>query len=128
MDSPWFEKQFIFKSKVLRVYDGDTITVDIDLCFNIKMKSSVRVAGIDTPEIRTRNKGEKKLGYEAKARMKELCGKTVWLESIDGGKVDKYGRVLANLYTVNGEDIGATLIKEGHAVGYDGSKKTHVWA
>ena len=124
-----FAQQFIFKAKVLRVYDGDTITVDIDLCFSIKLKASVRVAGIDTPEIRTRSKLEKALGYKARDRMRELCGKTVWLESLGGGKLDKYGRVLANLYTYDGiEDIAATLIKEGHGVAYDGSKKTHVWA
>ena len=129
MNDSLFKQQFIFKAKVLRVYDGDTITVDADLCFNIKMKASVRVAGIDTPEIRTRNKEEKKLGYAARDRMKELCGKVVWLESLGGGKLDKYGRVLANLYTYKDiKDIAATLIEEGHGVTYDGSKKTHVWA
>ena len=122
------ERLWIFKSKIVRVYDGDTITVNIDLGFKLKMQASVRVAGIDTPEIRTKNKAEKKLGYAAKARMKELCGKEVWIESLDGGKLDKYGRVLASVYTLDGIHIPSKMIEEGHAVAYDGSKKTHIWA
>ena len=94
----------------------------------MKKKSSVRIAGIDTPEIRTKNKAEKALGYKARDRMRQLCGKEVWLESLDGGKLDKYGRVLARIYTLDGEDIPETMIKEGYAVEYDGSKKTHIWA
>jgi endonuclease YncB( thermonuclease family) len=68
------------------------------------------------------------MGYQAKDRMVELCGSQVWLESIDGGKEDKYGRVLANLYTVDGGvDIAQTLINEGLGVEYQGKKKIHVW-
>jgi len=59
--------------------------------------------------------------------MKELCGDRVWLESLGKGKADKYGRVLANLYTLDGEDIAQTLIFEGLGVAYDGGKKVHVW-
>jgi len=123
-----FEQLYFFKADVVSVYDGDTITCQIRLPFNLSKRSSIRVASIDTPEIRTRNKVEKALGYQAKERMVELCGNQVWLESIDGGKEDKYGRVLANLYTIDdGVDIAQTLISEGLGVEYQGKKKIHVW-
>ena len=123
-----FEQLFLFKSDVVSVYDGDTITTEIRLPFNISKRSKVRVARIDTPEIRTRSKVEKEIGYRARDRMKELCGDRVWLESLDKGKEDKYGRVLANLYTYESqEDIAQLLINEGLGVAYDGGTKTHSW-
>ena len=67
-------QEYIYKAKVTRVVDGDTIDVDIPVGFGIiKAKQRCRVNGIDTPERRTRNKAEKKLGLAAKVRMKELC-------------------------------------------------------
>ena len=67
------------------------------------------------------------MGLQGKARMKELCGKQVYIESLDGGKLDKYGRLLINLYTLDGINISATLIKEGLAIKYSGGRKKHVW-
>ena len=123
------KQEYIYKSKVVRVIDGDTIDVDIPMGFGIiKAKQRCRVNGIDTPESRTRNKAEKKLGLAAKVRMQELCAKECYIESLDGGKLDKYGRLLTNLYTLDGTNICATLINEGHAVKYTGGKKKHVWA
>ena len=122
-----FQQLFLFPADVISVYDGDTITTEIRLPFNISRRSKVRLAKIDTPEIRTRSAVEKALGYKARGRMKELCGDRVWLESLGKGKADKYGRVLANLYTLDGEDIAQTLIFEGLGVAYDGGKKVHVW-
>ncbi len=122
-------QQYIYLSEVLRVVDGDTVDVLLDLSFGVFRKVRIRASGIDTPESRTRNKEEKKLGLAAKARMKKLCAKKIYVESLNGGKLDKYGRLLANLYTEeDNTDICKTLIKEGHAIKYDGSKKTHVWA
>ena len=119
-----------YKAKVIKVVDGDTVDVDIDLGFGVWLKDErVRIMGIDTPESRTRNKAEKVLGLAAKKRMKELCGKEIYVESLNRGKLDKYGRLLANMFTKDSkENICKTLIKEGHAIKYNGSKKTHVWA
>lgn len=123
-----FEQLFLFKADVVSVYDGDTITAEIRLPFDISKRSKIRLAAIDTPEIRTRSKIEKEIGYRARDRMRELCGERVWLESLEKGKEDKYGRVLANLYTYEGqEDIAQRLITEGLGVAYDGGTKTHVW-
>ena len=63
-----------YKAVLVRVIDGDTIDVDIDLGFDVWLKKQrVRLAGIDAPESRTRNKAEKVLGLAAKARLTELC-------------------------------------------------------
>jgi micrococcal nuclease len=128
------KQEYIFKAKVVRVIDGDAIDIDIPMGFGItKTKQRCRSHGIDTPEsrINTRRQPErireKEMGLEGKARMKVLCGKEVYIESLDGGKLDKYGRLLINLYTLDGINISATLINEGLAIKYDGGRKKHVW-
>jgi len=119
-----FEQLFLFKGKVRSVYDGDSLRADIDLCFGINLlNQAIRINGIDTPEMR-----EKVLAKAARDRVKELIKKAFWLESLGGGKKDKYGRILGNIYTLNGLDVAKTLIDEGHAVAYDGGTKTHKWA
>ena len=118
---------YYYKCRVVRVIDGDTIVVDIDQGFNDwKHKQKLRLAGIDTPESRTRNKAEKVLGLAAKERVKELCGDEGYIQTLDAG--DKYGRILAIPITKEGTNICATLINEGHAVEYWGGKKKKVWA
>ena len=117
------EQQYIYKAEVDRVVDGDTVDVLLDLSFGVYRKVRIRANGIDTPESRTRNKAEKVLGLAAKKRMKVLSGKAIYVESLNGGKLDKYGRLLADM-----RDICKILIEEGHAVKYDGGKKKHVWA
>lgn len=115
-----------YNCTLVRVIDGDTIDVDIDLGFSVWLhKQRVRLAGIDTPESRTRNLEEKKLGLEAKARLIELCGETLQLQSLGKGK---YGRILGVPHTKDGEDICQILMSEGHAIEYWGGKKTKVWA
>ena len=116
---------FEYRCNVVRVVDGDTVDVDIDLGFGVWMrKQRIRMYGIDTPESRTRDLAEKKLGLAAKERLQELCGTNLKIESLGKGK---YGRILGIPYTEDGEDICQILIKEGHAVEYHGGKKTKVW-
>jgi len=123
------EQQYIYKAEVDRVVDGDTVDVLLDLSFGVYRKVRLRANGIDTPESRTRNKAEKVLGLAAKNRMKVLCGKAIYIESLNGGKLDKYGRLLADMFTHDSKrNICKILIEEGHAIKYDGRKKTHVWA
>ena len=131
MQTNGFEQLFLFKGKVRSVYDGDSLRADIDLCFGINLQNqAIRINGIDTPEMRGKGvtKQEKVLAKAARDRVKELIKKAFWLESLDGGKKDKYGRILGNIYTLNGLDVAKTLIDEGHAVAYDGGTKTHKWA
>ena len=116
---------FVYNAILERVVDGDTIDVTLDLGFNVKLhKQRCRLAGIDTPESRTRDLAEKALGKKASARLSELCGEKLRIKSLGKGK---YGRILAIPYTEDGEDICKILIKEGHAVEYWGGKKTKVW-
>ena len=117
---------FVYQAELERVVDGDTVDVTLDLGFDVKLhKQRVRLHGIDTPESRTRNLAEKKLGLAAKERLKELCVGRFKVKSL--GKC-KYGRVLGIPYTEDGQDICQLLIDEGHAVEYYGGKKKKVWA
>ena len=117
---------FYYNCTLVRVIDGDTIDVDIDLGFSVILaKQRVRLAGIDTPESRTRNLAEKALGLQAKERLIALCGEKLQVQSLGNGK---YGRILGIPHTIEGKDICAMLIKEGHAVEYWGGTKAKVWA
>ena len=116
---------FVYQAELDRVVDGDTVDVILDLGFDVKLhKQRVRLAGIDTPESRTRDLAEKKLGLAAKERLKELCVGTFKIKSLGKGK---YGRILGIPYTKDGKDICKMLIGEGHAVEYHGGTKTKVW-
>ena len=115
-----------YKAKLVRVIDGDTIDVDIDLGFKVFLqKERVRLFGINTPESRTRNLEEKKLGLAAKARLKELLPKTfiVRTEKDDKGK---FGRKLGNPL-VDSRNIYDQLVEEGHARSYFGFGPKEVW-
>lgn len=116
---------FVYNAKLERIVDGDTFDCCLDLGFDVKLhKQRVRLHGIDTPESRTRDLAEKKLGLAAKERLKELCNGKIKVKSLGKGK---YGRILGIPYTEDGKDICKMLIKEGHAVEYHGGKKTKVW-
>jgi micrococcal nuclease len=116
---------FVYHAILEKVVDGDTIDVTLDLGFDVRLyKQRCRLAGIDTPESRTRDLAEKKLGLAAKDRLKELCVGKIKIQSFGKGK---YGRILAIPFTEDGKDMCKILIEEGHAVVYDGGKKTKVW-
>ena len=116
--------------EINRVLDGDTIDVTIDLGFDLYKKERVRVAGVDTPEKRTRDLEEKELGIDATNWLKEklegaICGDDdlVIRTELVGG-VGKYGRLLGWLY-VGDEAISLNeqMIEEGYAWPYDGGTK-----
>ena len=113
-----------------RVLDGDTIDVTIDLGFDLYKKERVRVAGVDTPEKRTRDLEEKALGYDATNWLKDklegaIAGDdelTVRTELVGG--VGKYGRLLGWLYIGDAElSLNEQMIEEGYAWSYDGGTK-----
>ena len=113
-----------------KVVDGDTIDVTIDLGFDLYKKERVRVAGVDTPEKRTRNLEEKALGLDATAWIKnKLEGAVDGVDDLiirtelDGG-VGKYGRLLGWLYIGDAiVSLNEKMIDEGYAWAYDGGKK-----
>ena len=116
--------------KVNRVVDGDTIDVTIDLGFDLYKKERVRVAGIDTPEKRTRNLEEKALGIDATNWIKERLNSAIAGEEdlvirteLVGG-MGKYGRLLGWLYIGDAElSVNEQMITEGYAHAYDGGTK-----
>jgi len=125
-----------YNSKILKIVDGDTVDVDIDLGFGIMLcDERVRIMGIDTPESRTSDKLEKIFGLAAKNRLKELLGKTAKLKTRvakDGEDMrGKFGRVLGDFEVYyDREDrwcgVAQILIREGHAVEYEGGSKEDV--
>ncbi len=119
-----------YDAKVLKVIDGDTVDVDIDLGFGIVLTDErVRIMGIDTPESRTSDKIEKLFGLAAKDRLKELLGEeTVLITKDDKHGEDmkgKFGRVLGD-FRVGGKTATEILIEEGHAVEYHGQSKDEI--
>ena len=123
-------EKYIYRGKLERVIDGDTIDALIDVGFDIWIKKRIRYSGIDTWESRTRDLEEKAKGLEAKARNKELLmevsSKPGYFRLKSFG-VGKYGRVLGEIYIEDKEgkqyNINKTLISEGHAYIYEGGKK-----
>ena len=112
--------------KVENVVDGDTIDVIIDLGFDILFSSRVRLAGIDTPESRTRDLKEKALGLESKEYLKKFLkdAKSVVIKTEKMDSSEKYGRILGWLY-VNGDTVSVNdhMINDGYAWGYLGDTK-----
>ena len=123
-------EKYIYKVKLDRVVDGDTVDALIDVGFDIWFKKRIRFKGVDTWESRTRNLEEKALGLKAKARTKELLEKVSSKSGyfrIKSYGLGKYGRVLADVFIMDKDgkqwNVNKTLISEGHAYIYDGGKK-----
>ena len=116
-----------YRAKIVRVIDGDTVDVDIDLGFGVWMKDErVRIMGIDTPESRTRDKVEKKFGKLAKQFLVD------WIEQYDHILVEssakgKFGRILGNLYDPEKKECWNEMaIEAHHAVPYEGQSKDDI--
>jgi len=111
-----------YKATIIDIYDADTMTLEIDLGFNIKITEKVRLYGIDTPELRTKNKQEKKLGYEARDYLRNLLlDKDVTIQTIKDKK-GKFGRYLVVVYYED-DNINNHLIDLGYAKEYFGGTK-----
>ena len=112
--------------KITGVVDGDTIDVDIDLGFNVSFSQRVRLAGIDTPESRTKDKLEKALGIEAKEYLKSKFkdAEVIVIKTEKPDSSEKYGRILGWLYINNNTvSINDQMIEDGYAWGYLGETK-----
>ena len=108
-----------YNAKMTKIVDGDTLDALIDLGFEVHIKRRIRLKGIDSPESRTKDLEEKKLGLAAKRRLGAILeaseGKFVLLSH----GVGKYGRCLGEIFIQEGEEsINQQLINEGHAKEY----------
>jgi micrococcal nuclease len=122
--------KYIYRAKLDRVVDGDTVDALIDVGFDIWFKKRIRFMGLDTWESRTRDLEEKKKGKLAKERtrqlLEEVSSKPGYFRLKSHG-LGKYGRVLGEIFIMDKDgkqwSVNETLITEGHAYVYDGGKK-----
>ena len=122
--------KYIYRAKLDRVVDGDTVDTLIDVGFDIWFKKRIRFMGLDTWESRTRDLEEKKKGKLAKERtrqlLEEVSSKPGYFRLKSHG-LGKYGRVLGEIFIMDKDgkqwSVNETLITEGHAYVYDGGKK-----
>ena len=123
-----------YRAIVSRVVDGDTIDLDIDLGFSVWLNSErIRLEGIDTPEIRTKDKEEKKYGRMAKEFVEDklpVGAKVTVMTKID--KEGKFGRMLGHIFCVNEKkwdiSINSQLVYNNLAVRYNGQSKNDIKA
>ena len=120
-----------YRCKVLKIIDGDTVDVDIDLGFGVWLRNErVRLFGIDTPESRTRDAEEKVFGLLAKDFLKDHLGKECTLKTRKDEK-GKFGRILGEFkvydhVTDREMTVNDLMIREGHAVAYHGQSKDDI--
>lgn len=121
-----------YRCKILKVVDGDTVDVDIDLGFGVWLKKErVRMMGIDTPESRTRDKVEKLFGLTAKQYVKDNMptnSMQVLKTEIDRSGEDKkgkFGRILGD-FILDNKRLTDMMIEDGHAVAYFGGSKEEI--
>ena len=122
-----------YRIKIVKVIDGDTVDVDIDLGFGVWLKKErVRLFGIDTPESRTRDLEEKKFGLLAKEYLKASLKKGTPILRTRKDKTGKFGRILGELLYIDNEDsyvnINEKMIEEAQAVAYHGQSKDDIEA
>ena len=122
-----------YNCRIVKVVDGDTVDVDIDLGFDILLSNQrIRLKGIDTPESRTRDLEEKKFGLLAKEMVKSYCklGQTVTLRTSKDER-GKFGRILGEFMVYDGKtdsvrSLNTILVDEGYAVAYEGQSKDEI--
>ena len=111
------------EAKCVKVYDGDTFHLGVVLPPPYgATRFAIRLLGVDTPELRTRDIAEKALAREARDIVKKMILNKI--VTVNVSKYDKYGRILARITTPSGEDLSQHLIEEKVAVYYDGGKKS----
>ena len=117
-----------YKIVLNRVVDGDTIDADIVLGFGVVLQNKrIRLAGVDTPEVRTRDDVEKEFGLRAKAFVVNWCaGDHELTLFIKGDEYDKFGRILGDVHDEKGNSLVEDIINNYHGVGYFGKSKDDI--
>ena len=119
-----------YRCKVVKIIDGDTVDVDIDLGFGVWLhKERVRLYGIDTPESRTRDLEEKKYGLAAKAFLTGMLDDDQIILKTHKDKTGKFGRILGELWRTSNytdKSINTYMIEKHHAVAYNGQSKEDI--
>ena len=126
-------KMYEYNCRIVKVVDGDTVDVDIDLGFDVLLSNQrIRLKGIDTPESRTRDLEEKKFGLLAKQMVEHYCplGQTITLRTSKDER-GKFGRILGEFMvyhqaTDRYTSLNEILVDEGYAVAYEGQSKEEI--
>ena len=115
-------QMYKYKARLIRVVDGDTIDCILDLGFDVSIKERVRLKGLDTPEIRTKDLNEKELGFKAKKFVEDMFQD----KGLEAGSPDfiieteyrrgKYGRTIGTITFQDDTVLNEMLITSGHAV------------
>ena len=116
---------FEYSCTIVKVVDGDTVDVIIDLGFSIHFSTRVRLYGIDTPESRTRDKDEKVRGFLSKDYLKDWLDQGGVIIRTYRDKKGKFGRVLGEM-VVGGRNINLLMVEENYAVKYEGQSKDDI--
>ena len=114
-----------YSCRIVRVVDGDTVDIDIDLGFDLWLKKQrIRLYGVDTPESRTRNKEEKVRGLLSKKYLQDAIKKSkkLTIKTHKGSETGKFGRILGEVFA-DGKNLNLQMCKEGYAVAYYGQNK-----
>jgi micrococcal nuclease len=106
---------YIYKGKVLKVVDGDTVDVEVDLGFGVKITQRFRLYSINAPEMRG---DQRERGQAARQFLIDLIADEDIMVKTYKDKQGKYGRYLADLFTIDMDCINDIMIKNGHAVEY----------
>jgi micrococcal nuclease len=116
---------FVYKGKLIKVIDGDTIDAMIDLGFNTWISLTIRLNGFNAPESRTKDLNEKKKGLEAKERLIQILLENKNEFVLISHGVEKYGRCLGEVFvdSLGPESVQKILVKEGHGKEYHGEKR-----
>lgn len=111
---------YTYRATVVKIIDGDTLNVDIDLGLDIIAKDQkLRLYGINTAELKSRNPEEKEKANKAKERLSQLCpvGSKIVIKTLKD-KQEKYGRLLAIVYSIDNREVNKLLVEEGLASEY----------
>lgn len=114
---------FEYKAIVIKVVDGDTVDVQVDLGFDTFRNVKLRLKGINTPETRTKDTEEKTAGMAAKARLAQLIYGLEVVVKTYKDRSEKYGRYLADIFLDDGRCVNSILLEEGYAKPYNGEKR-----
>lgn len=112
--SPTEASLYTYQAKVERIVDGDTVVATLDAGFQMSIRQTLRLLGIDAPEMRDPDGEERRLAYAATVELGRLvAGKTVFVKT---HKLDSFGRYLAQLWTQDGVDVNQAMLDGGFAV------------
>ncbi len=114
-----------YRATCLRWIDGDTLTLRLDLGFHVFCEQRVRLAGLDAPELRSRDAGERADAAASRYRAGALLppGAACTITTEKGDATDRYGRFLGRITLADGRDLNAVLLSEGLARAYDGGAR-----